>query len=424
MPLILICRQITLKDVMQKVTLDQDTEDNSNTELSERPNLKMVRLDKVQDFVGFVLEAGVKGSMVKILFRDALTSDDPRFYIYADAIANNFLNPASIPIDGVHHLLVIIHNDLSADVYANNLPLSIMMRSKRDVAKGEHVFKSDIADIQELSFPGIDILESDKVIFCFKVGWRFGLYFDVGPREWSKADLIEAEENTLDIRQMQLGIGNLYRRLLFYDLYKSLEAKEPFGRLLEDGWFPFIEIMGAEYGKLNTAYAERIGIDDRANELIRSFDETRLTRIISKWWKQPVFQDKQLIIEAAVKAYQQGDEAGFINCIKNLSTEIEGILRIGYRTELGKGNGIKVPALIDYVIEKAKTNTGADSLFLPEYFLMYLRDVVFVGFDGDDQDPKLSRNTSSHGVAKTERYTEVHALQLILVLDQIYFYIS
>ena len=184
------------------------------------------------------------------------------------------------------------------------------------------------------------------------------------------------------------------------------------------------EIVGADYERLSKAYAEGIGINDRVKELVDSFDEPRLDRIVSKWWKQPVFRDKQAIIEAAIKAYKQGDETGFINCIKNLSTEVEGILRIAYRTEIGTGKGIKVPTLIDYAIEKAKTTTGKDSLFLPEYFLTYLRDTVFVNFDGDDQDPELSRNTSSHGVAKTERYTEMHALQLILVLDQIYFYIS
>lgn len=421
----LVAILITLGEIIQrKLIMVKEVKSNSNVNLSERPNLKAVHLDKVQDFIGFVLEGGAKGSMIKVLFRDAITSDDPRFYIYADAIANSFLNPANIPIDGVHHLLVIIHKDLSADIYANNIPLSVMMRPKRDVAKGEAIFKSDIADIQGLNFPGIEILETDKVFFCFKVGWRFGLYFDVGPREWSKGDMTDSEEASLDVEQMQLGIGNLYRRLSFYDLYKSLEPEASFKRLLESGWFPFIEIMGAEYGTLSNAYAEGIAINDRVNELLDSFDETRLTRIISKWWKQPIFQDKQTIIEAATKAYQQGDEAGFINCIKNLSTEIEGILRIAYRTEIGTGKDIRVPMLIDYVIEKAKTTTGKDSLFLPEYFLVYLRDAVFVNFDGDDQNPKLSRNTSSHGVAQPERYTKARALQLILVLDQIYFYIS
>ena len=38
--------------------------------------------------------------------------------------------------------------------------------------------KSDIADIYELSFPDIEIQDSDSIICCLKVGWKFLLYFD------------------------------------------------------------------------------------------------------------------------------------------------------------------------------------------------------------------------------------------------------
>lgn len=394
------------------------------TDLSKRPNLKIVHLDKVEDFIGFALETGTKGSMIKVLFRDALSSDDPRFYMYADAITRAFLNPAKIPIDGVHHLLVVIHKDLSADIYANNIPITIMMRPKRDIAKDESVLRSDIADIRELEFPDIDIIDSDKVIFCFKAGWRFGLYFDVGPREWSKAKITESEERLLDIERMKLTLGSLYRHLLFYDLYKSLGSKPVFNELIENGWFPFIEIMGLEYGELSKAYQGKVGIEDRLNKVLDSFDEARLERITSKWWKHPVFKNKRPFVEAALKAYLQGDEAGFINCIKNLWTEIEGTLRIIYRTDKGRGKGVKSGALIEHIIQKGKTTANEDSLFLPDYFLIYLKDVVFANFDGDDQDPNLNRNTSSHGVARPERYTKAHALQLFLALDQIYFYAS
>jgi hypothetical protein len=46
---------------MKEITIDSDTEDKSNIELSERPSLRIVHLDKVRDFVGFALETGTEG---------------------------------------------------------------------------------------------------------------------------------------------------------------------------------------------------------------------------------------------------------------------------------------------------------------------------------------------------------------------------
>ena len=41
---------------------------------------------------------------------------------------------------------------------------------------------NDIADIRSMKFSNIKITESDKVIYCFKVGWKFGLFFDLDRR--------------------------------------------------------------------------------------------------------------------------------------------------------------------------------------------------------------------------------------------------
>jgi hypothetical protein len=58
---------------------------------------------------------------------------------------------------------------------------------------------------------------------------------------------------------------------------------------------------------------------------------------------------------------------------------------------------------------------------MSEPFLTYLRDVVFARFDTVSGRVAMSRNSSSHGVAPAELYTQERALQTILVLDQIYF---
>ncbi len=60
---------------------------------------------------------------------------------------------------------------------------------------------------------------------------------------------------------------------------------------------------------------------------------------------------------------------------------------------------------------------------MPSAFLNYLKDIVFADFNLETGQLDLSRHSSSHGVAKAEDYTKAKALQTILVLDQIYFYI-
>jgi hypothetical protein len=78
---------------------------------------------------------------------------------------------------------------------------------------------------------------------------------------------------------------------------------------------------------------------------------------------------------------------------------------------------------MDHIVNKAIGKAGsADSLFFPLQFLKYLKDVVFPNFNVETGEVGMSRNTSSHGVADVAMYTKERALQLILILDQIYFY--
>lgn len=139
--------------------------------------------------------------------------------------------------------------------------------------------------------------------------------------------------------------------------------------------------------------------------------------------KKQVFQDKRPILEAGVNAFLECNNDGYITCIKTLISEIEGIIRFQYLRDTHKGKA-KLQTLLTHIIEKGREKTGSDvSLFLPLEFLSYLRDNVFADFNLETGQLDLSRHSSTHGVAKPEDYTKTKALQTILVLDQIYFYI-
>ena len=83
----------------------------------------------------------------------------------------------------------------------------------------------------------IEIKKTDKIIFCFKVKWKFGLFFFLDPF------------NPLNLDWLSLKIASLYKRLMFEYIYLTLESKIEFMKMMIDGWFPFIELLGEEFGR-------------------------------------------------------------------------------------------------------------------------------------------------------------------------------
>jgi hypothetical protein len=373
-----------------------------------------VPLTSVPDLAGFAAENVQGPGTARVLTRALLTSDEPEFYTHIDQLTRIFFQGKSngrdfaILGDAVFQFLVLIHEDLSGDLYINDFRLLIEIRSKRDVQRGELIRKKDIADVRRLKFPDIQIMETDSVIYCGKVGWKFGLFFDLN--------------KSLDLNKLEQDLGSLYRYLSFQNVYNALEAKVQFEEMLSDGWFPFVEIIGGEYDILIGCYQNKFDFENRVSKIISRFDRRRIENVSSKWWSKKVFEEKKLIIEAGIAAYLSGDEHGYINCIKNLLSEIEGIIRVLYFRDTGKDP--KFADLIQFIVDKGKVKSGSDySLILPIPFLQYLKYLVFENFDLKSGKVNLSRHSSGHGVADAAAYTKMQALQAILTLDQIFFYL-
>lgn len=369
-----------------------------------------IHFQSVENLIGFVIETAKRGEMVKVQTRGSLISDDPLFYTYIDQIASIFLK--NVLVNQVFQFLVVIHENLSADLYLNDLPIKVLMMTKRALQKGEIIRSNDIADIKQLSFEGITIRDTDKIIYSFKVGWKFGLFFDLD------------RGVSLDIAAMEAELGSLFRYLSFQYVYDILESKPHFELLLKDGWFPFIEIIGAEFKELGEAYKNLPDPQSKVQEVISKFDKMRILRITDKWWDKQLFSDKKSILESGIESYLNNDAKGFIACIKILLTEIEGIIRLHYFNETGKGKDVHISDLMTHIFDKGKIKSGSElSLFLPRAFFHYLKEAIFPQFDLEKGNIALSRHTSSHGIAKAEDYSKIRAVQMILILDQIYFYI-
>lgn len=381
-----------------------------------------VQLEKVEPVAGFIEDFTSDRRQIKVAVSRGLISDTPEFYKHMEELTKiyfsaEFLEKTQRTVDSMHRFLILVHSDLSADIYVNDFQVVTTVRLKRDIENfevGALIWHSDIADMHELDFPDIDIQDTDSVICCLKVGWKFLLYFN----------FVDSGRRT-DLASMQTDLGRLHRYLRFQDVYRTLEAKACFQDMMDDGWFPFVEILGKDYKELAAAYQnERSAPDNTVRTLLDSFDESRIKGMTEKWWGNHLFRKKRKLLQAGINAFLRRPESDYISCIKNLYSEIDGILRFHYFQETGKSSKIGQKQLIPHLIETGKrTAKSDDSLIFPKEFLTYLTDHVFVNFNLETGSVELSRHSSSHGVAAAEDYTEDKALQALLILDQIYFFL-
>ncbi len=374
-----------------------------------------VHVEKVEPIVGF-LDRFLSTERVEVKCSGGITSDSPKFYTYINQISNIYFSSPefSANVNSIHSFLILMHSDLSADIYINDFKVIAEIRLKRNLEVGTLVRGNDIADILESRIPDIDIQDSDSVICCLKVGWKFLLYFN-----------FLSEGRRFDIVSMQTELGRLYRYLSFQYVYHTLESKDCFKEMIDDGWFPFVEILGKDYKELAAMYQNGKSTSDHAvKALLDKFDESRLREMTDKWWENLLFQGKRDLLQAGIDAFLKGTKGDYINCIKNLYTEIEGIMRLLYFEDTGQGNRIGQEEFISHLIAVGEQTAGdANSLLLPQQFLKYLTESVFTSFNVETGTVDLSRHSAAHGVATGKDYTVERALQAILTLNQIYFYL-
>jgi hypothetical protein len=182
--------------------------------------------------------------------------------------------------------------------------------------------------------------------------------------------------------------------------------------------------------KLDGSHLSKLSVEISKNYLTRtnwtstSAPRRRLfsrssTSNVSKW-KRPSLKDRRAILEPALAAFKRGDP---VSCLKILLTEMEGVIQDAHIADLGAG--AKVKELLKYAAQRGLKKTGDESsLLFPNQFLQYLSDYTYADFDPKDgQADTLSRHSVGHGSARASAYTMTRALQAILALDQLSFYL-
>jgi hypothetical protein len=367
----------------------------------------------VEPLIGIADEKIPPGTMGNIRIRAFIHSDQPIFYKVVDNFYSIFMADRFISA-GVHAFLVIIHPNATADIYVNEIPTIMQFVSKTNLNIFSLVAMKDIADIKELRFNGISLDEKDSLIYCFKVGWKFGLFFDFQAVNG---------KGRINVDEIYKELGSCYKQLAFQGVYATVSNLKLFEELLNDGWFPFFQFLDGDYEKIASAYLAGDEKQDQVRSVLDFYNRERVFSFVENWWKKEIFLQKKSILLAGIIAYLQFDQNGYINCIKTLYTEIDGILRLKYFSERGRQPSFS--NLVDFIQEKANQSFGTpSSLAFPTSFYRYINDVVFRSFELETGSVEMSRHSSSHGVADPSKYTREKALQTILILDQIFFFIN
>jgi hypothetical protein len=136
---------------------------------------------------GFAAGNAYAGEQGLVLVRGSLISDQPEFHLYMRGITNLLVSGVQkatgkhLLADQVAAFVLVTHYGGTGDLYIQDLPRELEILAKRDFAPGDLVYQSGIADVRRMRIPGLTLLPMDGMIICFKVGWKFALFFDLGP---------------------------------------------------------------------------------------------------------------------------------------------------------------------------------------------------------------------------------------------------
>lgn len=373
------------------------------------------RIYKLSEFklIGFAAEnTPAEAESGRVVTQATVLSDHPFFHhrlrsFAQDVDAKLRAQNADAHLAQASNFAILVDPDFTATLYVDCIELSLEMVAKRGVEKGEAVWSNDIGDIYRghMSYP--KIRPDQHFIVCVRHDWKFVLIFDLTPEQPIS---LEALDNTL-------GIG--MRRLMFESLYQAMADERVLAAMFDKRWFPFNELIGAEFDDLHKAISNDFNIEAVEFSLVKAFDHTRLSRLLDRWWRNPLYEARRELLTEGVNLFSEGR---FIPSIKTLMTEIEGILRDRHVPRSSGRQGMD--KVLSVAFEDVPKMAGADTIYFPAQFVDYLNASVYGHFDPNLPGSEVTRNTVGHGRAPTSAYTPVRALQTILILDQIHRYLT
>lgn len=363
--------------------------------------------------VGISAGAAAQGESVPVWPQLGVTSDEFVFHSAVPGFCGELSRLAAevgvpLNLEKADSIFLRVRADRSAQLWVDSVATSVEVIAKRAIEAGQPVFSGDIADVVGMRFPAVDLQPTDGLMYLFRRNWRFGLYYDL------------RLDGSLDLDELATNLAAIYRNLSFRHLYDTVGDSSAMEALVAAGWFPFVDIAGDEFHALASSYRADIGVQAAEGAFADQFGPERIDRIRERWLAHPILGDRRLVLGAALDAFNRGDH---VSAVKTALTEIEGILNDAHRRALGRG--AKLGKLLEFVANAGVTRARSpDTLLFPQPFRDFLTKHTFA--QSDARQPRGvagSRHSVGHGSAGDEAYTRIKALQAILTVDQLVFFL-
>lgn len=303
-----------------------------------------------------------------------------------------------------NNLLVRISPDKQAKIYVDNFPFMANVLLNKKKQSGCAIFENEIDDIASIkfadSFNDVSPQDNEQVIWVFRHNFNFGLYYDFRP-------------NIKAIDTMK-GMKDIYSYVYFLEFYKNLSNKK-LTSLIKKGWFPFIALTTAQYSFIakNLHYIPKLWLK-------QNFNKDFVQSLTEKWMQKKVFQNRKEFLDNGLSAFFDGK---YLLSISVLLPQIEGIIAEKYREENGKELSSSSNRIIGYINNLAQISCENYNRLLPCNFKDYLKDFIFKHGMRSTDLGTTNRNTHSHGRADAKDYTFERNIQIILTLNQLFYYI-
>lgn len=382
-------------------------------EIEKAPHRR--RIYKLEDnpAIGFTITTAEKGEKVQVAHKDFFYDGMEDIYPIAlgqiwQLYLSNICDDEGIDFNSIDNALIQIDSTNEVDVSINN---DIIARAfvTKSVNKNDLVYVKDAVGVSEITIDNIDIPPSKGVIYYFRMAGRSGIYFDFSPLVPNINDQIE---------DLHSNLALCYTILLHPEITEYYPKIKD--RLFEKGWFPFIGILGIDsFTNLLITLSNSDDVEEIEEKIIDSFSSEMIEEMCNKWMKNDIFKEHEVIIRNGIERYNSGD---YISAINTLTPRAEGLLRhLFAKKESKKAYFIDLREHLKNSIQGEKEKIPT---FLPSDFDEYLRVVYFKDFDVANQKLEHSRHSTAHGVTDVNEMTKLNAFKMIMILDQIFYYIS
>lgn len=353
-------------------------------------------IEKEIKITGLAWKKEENGDLV-LLKKDFIDSCDRRFHTALKSLKDVIGNAS------FDNLLIIMKDGQLAKIYYK-FPLSMNCLASKTIQTGNIVFDKDILDISTISFSdqfdSLNPENGDKIIWVFRIGFLFGLYFDFTGELNAKTALKE--------------MGKSYNLLYYYDYYLSLE-KDKIENLISRGWFPFICLRTSQIQYLIEHETE---ISEKW--LDTNFSNNIIEEMTNAWYQHPIFSKKLVPLKEGVDCFL---EKKYSASISTLFPLIEGLIAEAYKEEKGENLGFSDKDIISSVSKHALCKCSEFPKAFPELFQEYLKEFIYKHGMNEKNLKTATRHTTVHGRVEDSAFTQERAVQLILTLEQIFYYL-